>query len=44
VILFAILGIEHPDPLKDYLLEKQRATQSAPVADVAVGSDTTSLI
>ena len=44
VILFAILGIEHPDPLKDYLLEKQRAIQSAPVADVVVGSDTTSLI
>lgn len=39
VILFAFLGIEHPDPLKDYLLEKQRASQSAPVTDAVVGSD-----
>jgi UDP-N-acetylmuramyl pentapeptide phosphotransferase/UDP-N-acetylglucosamine-1-phosphate transferase len=33
VILFAILGIEHPDPLKEYLLEKQRESllESQPI-------------
>jgi UDP-GlcNAc:undecaprenyl-phosphate GlcNAc-1-phosphate transferase len=42
VILFAILGIEHPDPLKEYLLEKQRETMMSSV-DTAVGSDMTPL-
>lgn len=45
VMLLAILGIEQPDPLKEYLIEKQREAMSASssTADTAVGADASPL-